>query len=76
MYSKEALKKLHCQNWFARFHFDNFKFNDEQRCDRPVEIDDDQIKTIIHTHRHSKTCKIANYNCKNVCHTHVLLKSG
>ena len=47
IYGEEALKDRQCRNWFDKFHSGDFSFKDEQRSDRPNEVDDDQIKAII-----------------------------
>ncbi|KAK6059591.1 hypothetical protein COOONC_02778 [Cooperia oncophora] len=52
VYGDEALKERQCQNWFA-------KFRSEERSGRPVEVDDDLIKAIIDSDRHSTTREIA-----------------
>lgn len=46
-YCDEALKERHCRNWFAKFHCGDFLLEDENRCGRPVDVDDDLIKSII-----------------------------
>ncbi|KAK6062079.1 hypothetical protein COOONC_00245 [Cooperia oncophora] len=51
VYGDEALKER--QNWFAKFR------SDEERSGRPVEVDDDLIKAIIDSDRHSTTREIA-----------------
>ena len=52
VYGDEALKDRQCQNWFDKFRSGDFSLKDEQRSDRPNEVDDDQIKAIIESHRH------------------------
>ena len=51
----EALKERQCQNCFARFRSGDFSLKDG----RPVAVDDDQIKAIIDSDRHSTTREIA-----------------
>ncbi|GFT65217.1 histone-lysine N-methyltransferase SETMAR [Trichonephila clavipes] len=46
----------------GKFHSSDFSLKDEKRSGRPVEIDDDLIKTIIDSDRHSTTREIAE-NC-------------
>ncbi|GFW06318.1 histone-lysine N-methyltransferase SETMAR [Trichonephila clavipes] len=59
VYGDEALKEQQCQNWFAKFRSGNFSLKDEKRSGRPVEVDDDLIKAIIDSDRHSTTREIA-----------------
>ena len=59
VYGDEALKERQCQNWFDKFRSDDFSLKDEKRTGRPVEVDDDLIKAIIDSHRHSTTREIA-----------------
>ena len=57
VYGDEALKERQCQNWFDKFRSGDFSLKDEKRSDRPV--DDDLIKAIIDSDRHSTTREIA-----------------
>ncbi|GFV48376.1 histone-lysine N-methyltransferase SETMAR [Trichonephila clavipes] len=59
VYGDEALKERQCQNWFAEFRSGDFSLKDEKRFGRPVEVDDDLIKAIIDSDRHSTTREIA-----------------
>ena len=59
VYGNEALKERQCQNWFDKFRSGDFSLKDEKRCGRPVEVDDDLIKAIIDSDRHSTTREIA-----------------
>ena len=36
-----------CQKWFAKFHAGDFSLDDAPRSGRPVEVDSDQIETLI-----------------------------
>ena len=36
-----------CQKWFAKFHVGDFSVGDSSQLGRPVEVDSDQIKTLI-----------------------------
>ena len=58
VYGDEALKERQCQNWFVKFRSGDFSLKDEKRSGRPVEVDDDQIKAIIDSDRHSTTREI------------------
>ncbi|GFT42042.1 transposase [Trichonephila clavipes] len=51
----KALKERQCQNWFAKFRPGDFSLKEEKCSDRPVEVDDDLIKAIIDSDRHSTT---------------------
>ena len=59
VYGDEAIKERQCQNWFAKFRSGDFSLKDEKRSGRPVEVDDDLIKAIIDSDRHSTTREIA-----------------
>ena len=58
IYGDEALKERQCQNWFDKFRSGDFSLK-EKRSGRPVEVDDDLIKGIIDSDRHSTTREIA-----------------
>ena len=36
-----------CQKWFAKFHAGGFLLDDITQLGRPVEVDSDQIETLI-----------------------------
>ncbi|GFV61186.1 mariner Mos1 transposase [Trichonephila clavipes] len=55
VYGVEALKERQCQNCYAKFRSGDFSLKDEKRSVRPVEVDDDLIKAIIDSDRHSTT---------------------
>ncbi|XP_047135513.1 histone-lysine N-methyltransferase SETMAR-like [Hydra vulgaris] len=59
VYGNEALNEWQSQNWMAKFRSDDFSLKDEKRTGRPVEFDDDQIKTLIDLDHHSTTFEIA-----------------
>ena len=59
VYDDEALKERQCQNWFDKFRSGDFSLKDEKRSGRPVEVDDDLIKAMIDSDRHSTTREIA-----------------
>ena len=52
MYGEEAFKDRQCWNWFDKFRSGDFALKDEQRSDRPNEVDVDQVKDIIESDRH------------------------
>ena len=60
VYGDEALKERQCQNWFTKFHSGDFSLKDEKRSGRPVKVDDNLIKAIIDSDRHSTTREIAS----------------
>ena len=59
VYGGEVLKERQCQNWFDKFRSGDFSLKDEKRSGRSVEDDDDLIKAIIDSDRHSTTREIA-----------------
>ena len=52
LHGKEALKDRQCRNWFDKFRSGDFSLKDDQRSDRPNEVDDDQIKAIMELDHH------------------------
>ena len=60
VYGDEALKERQCQNWFDKFGSGDFSLKDEKRSGCPVEVDDNLIKAIIDSDRHSTTREIAD----------------
>ncbi|GFX27074.1 histone-lysine N-methyltransferase SETMAR [Trichonephila clavipes] len=65
VYGDEALKERQCQNWFAKFRYGDFSLKDEKRSGLPVEVDDDLIKAIIDSDRHTTTPAICYRNNEN-----------
>ena len=47
MYGEGAVTDRTCQKWFAKFRAGDFSLTDAPRSGRPVEVDSDQIETII-----------------------------
>jgi histone-lysine N-methyltransferase SETMAR len=47
VYGEDAVNEQTCRKWFSRFRAGNFYLDDAPRSGRPVEVDDDQIKTLI-----------------------------
>ena len=70
VYGDEALKERQCQNQFDKFRSGDFSLKDEKPSGRPVEVDDDLIKAIIDSDRHSTTREIAEK--LHVYHIHAL----
>ena len=40
-----------CQKWFAKFHAGDFSLDDATWMRRPVEVDSNQIETLIENNR-------------------------
>ena len=49
-----------CQKWFAKFHAGDFSLDNTSRSGRPVEIDSDQIETLIENSQCSTIQEIAD----------------
>ena len=47
MYGEGVVTDQTCQKWFAKFRAGDFLLDDAPRLGRPVEVDSDQIKTLI-----------------------------
>ena len=47
MYGKRAVTDQMCQKWFAKFHTGDFSRDNAPWSSRPVEVDSDQIETLI-----------------------------
>ena len=47
MYRESAVTDQMCQKWFAKFHAGDFSLDDAPWSGRAVEVDSDQIKTLI-----------------------------
>ena len=47
MYGERAVTDHMCQNWFSKFHAGDFSLDNAPRPDRSVEVDSDQIETLI-----------------------------
>ena len=48
------------QKWFVKFHAGDFSLDNTSRSGRPVEIDSDQIETLIENNQCSTTREIAD----------------
>jgi len=57
---KDAVKERVCQKWFPKFRSGNFSIQDAPRLGRPVEIDQDKVKTLIDTNKRYTTREIAD----------------
>ena len=60
MYGEGAVTEPTCQKWFAKFQAEHFLLDDAPRLGRPVEVDSDQIKTLIENNQHYTTLEIAD----------------
>ena len=49
-----------CQKWFEKFRAGDFSLDDAPRSGRPVEVDGDQIKTLIENDQRYTTWEIAD----------------
>ena len=49
-----------CQRWFAKFHAGDFSLVAAPQSGRAVEVDSDQIKTLIENSQHYSTREIAD----------------
>ena len=49
-----------CQKWFAKFRAGDFSLDDAPWSGRPVEVDSDEIKTLIENNQHYTTWEMAN----------------
>ena len=60
LYGEGAVTDRTCQNWFAKFRAGDFSLDDAPQSGRPVEVDSDQIETIIENNQHYTTQEIAD----------------
>ena len=44
-----------CQKWFAKFRVGDFSLDNDPRSGRPVEVDSNQIETLIEDNQHYTT---------------------
>ena len=49
-----------CQKWFVKFHAGDFLQDDAPQSGRPVEVDSDQIETLIENNQRYTMRKTAN----------------
>ena len=47
MYGESAVTDQTCQKWFAKFCAGDFLLDNAPQSDRPVEVDSNQIETLI-----------------------------
>ena len=60
MYEEVAVTDRTCQKWFVKFYARDSSLDDTPWSDRPVEVDNDQMKTLIENDQCSTTWEIAN----------------
>ena len=76
MCGEGAVTDRMCQKWFAKFRAGDFSLDDAPRSGRPVEVDSDQIETLIEnnqpytTQKTADTLKISKSSTEN--HLHLL----
>jgi len=79
VYGEDTVSERVCQNWFAKFCAGDTTCEDRERSDRPLVVDDDQIKSLIESNPHYTTREIAEIidvlqkmyykSCKSFTHT-------
>ena len=60
MYGEGAVTDRTCQKWFAKFRAGVFPLYDAPQSGRPVEVDSDQIETLIENNQRYTTWEIAD----------------
>ena len=60
MYGEGAMTDRTRQKWLAKFHAGDFSLDNAPRSSRPVEVDSNQIKTIIENNQCYTTWEIAD----------------
>ena len=60
MYLEGADPDQTCQKWFAKFHAGDFSLDNAPWMGRSVEVDSDQIETLIENNQCYTTQEIAN----------------
>ena len=60
VYGEGAVTDWICQNWFAKSRAGDFSLDDAPQSGRPVEVDSDQIETIIENNQHYTTWERAD----------------
>ena len=59
-YGEGAVTDQTCQKWVPKFRARDFSLDDAPRSGRPVEVDSDQIETLIENNQRYTTREIAN----------------
>ena len=60
VYGEGAVTDPKCQKWFAKFLAGHFSLDDAPQSGRPVEVDSDQIETLIENNLCYTTWEIAD----------------
>ena len=60
VYGQGAVTARTCQKWFAKFHAGDFSLDDAPWSGRPVEVDRNQIETLIENNQCDTMWEIAN----------------
>ena len=60
LYGEGAGTDRTCQKWFVKFRAGDFSLDDAPWSGRPVEVDRDQIKTLIEDKQRSAMWQVAN----------------
>ena len=60
VYGEGAVTDQTCQEQFAKFHAGHFLLDNAPRLGRPVEVDNDQMETLIENNQHYTTWEIAD----------------
>ena len=60
VYGEGAVIDRTCQKWFVQFRAGDFLLDDAPRSGRPVEVDSNQIETLIEKNQCYTTWEIAN----------------
>ena len=61
MYEEGTVTDQMCQKWFVKFRAGDFLLDDSQQLGKPVEVDSDQIETLIeNSQRYTTQEEIAN----------------
>ena len=59
-YGDGAVTDQACQKWFVKFHAGDFSLHDAPTLGRPVEVDSNQIETLIENNQCYTTWEMAN----------------
>ena len=60
VYGEGAVTDQTCQKWFVKFRAGDFLLDDAPRLGRPVEVDSNQIETLIENNKRYTTWEIAD----------------
>ena len=60
VYGEGAVTNGTCQKWSAKFHAGDFLLDNAPWSGRPVEVDSEQIKTLIENNSHYTMWELAN----------------